>query len=123
MKPTVIANANANATASTGSGPNNGQNGVTIPINHEYQGPTGPQLQQQPQPQYHTQAQHYVGGDPQTTAYGSPGSHARVQPHPQQQQQQIPAHFQVGTTITISYLSLSISPSCKQNWNTERKAT
>ncbi|XP_073842422.1 BAG domain-containing protein starvin isoform X2 [Musca autumnalis] len=81
MKPTVIANASASASAGPGS--NNG--GVTIPINHEYHGP--PPAQSQPQ-QYHTQAQHFVGGDPQTTAYGSPGSRQQVP------QQQIPAHFQ-----------------------------
>lgn len=90
MKPTVISNANASASAGP-QGPG-GNGGVTIPINQEYVG--GP-----PHPQYHTQAQHFVAGDPHPTAYGSPGSHARAahqqqQPHPQQQQQ-IPAHFQV----------------------------
>ncbi|XP_075159767.1 BAG domain-containing protein starvin isoform X2 [Haematobia irritans] len=100
MKPTVIAN--ANASASTGAGPNNAPNGgITIPINHDYHNPQPTQSQH---PQYHqTQGQqHYVGGDPHSTAYGSPGNQARVQqqqhyaqpqqPHPQQQQ--IPAHFQ-----------------------------
>ncbi|XP_059217097.1 BAG domain-containing protein Samui isoform X1 [Stomoxys calcitrans] len=100
MKPTVIANANANASASAGAGPNNAPNGITIPINHEYHNP------QSQHPQYQTHAQHYVGGiDPHSTAYGSPGSQARVQQQQQQQyppqqplhaqqQQQIPAHFQ-----------------------------
>ncbi|XP_005180486.2 BAG domain-containing protein Samui isoform X2 [Musca domestica] len=86
MKPTVIANANASASAGPG-GANGTNGGITIPINHEYHGPPpAAATQSQPQ-QYHTQAQHFVGGDPQATAYGSPSSR-------QQQQQQIPAHFQ-----------------------------
>ncbi|XP_061397551.1 BAG domain-containing protein Samui [Musca vetustissima] len=88
MKPTVIANANASASAGPGgNGATNG--GITIPINHEYHGPPpAAATQSQPQ-QYHTQAQHFVGGDPQATAYGSPSSRQQIP-----QQQQIPAHFQ-----------------------------
>ncbi|XP_065362321.1 BAG domain-containing protein Samui isoform X2 [Calliphora vicina] len=92
MKPTVISNANASASSGAGN-PQTGGNGVTIPINHEYRGQ--PINQHQQQPQYHTQSQHYVAGEPQATCYGSPGSLGRgqqqQQPHPQQQ---IPAQFQ-----------------------------
>lgn len=100
MKPTVISNANASASAGPGT-PQTGGNGVTIPINHEYRGQ--PSTQHNQAPQYHTQAQHYVTGEPQNTSYGSPGSLGRGQP--QHQQQQIPAHFQVGI-ININLLNI-----------------
>lgn len=91
MKPTVI----SNTTAASGAGsPQSSGNGISIPINHEIR--SQPTVHPMQQPQYHTQAQHYVTGEPQVTAYGSPNSTGRPQqqhhPHPQQS---IPAHFQV----------------------------
>ncbi|KAM7357338.1 BAG domain-containing protein starvin isoform 2-T16 [Cochliomyia hominivorax] len=86
MKQSVISNANASAATQQTEG-----NGVTIPINHEFRG----EAPTQQQPQYHTQAQHYMSGEPQDTGYGSPGSLGRGQQQQQPHtQQQIPAHFQ-----------------------------
>ncbi|KAL9909226.1 BAG domain-containing protein starvin isoform 1-T2 [Glossina fuscipes fuscipes] len=90
MKPTVIPNSNSSSSQSSNYD-TAAPIGINIPINHEYSnvGSTATP--------YHTQAQHYVPGDPHT-AYGSPSTHIRVnqqQQHPQQEtQQSIPASYQ-----------------------------
>lgn len=104
MKPTVITNANSAAASGAANSPQTSGNGISIPINHEVRGQ--PATHPMQHPQYHNQSQHYVTGEPQGTAYGSPNSTGRPpqqhHPHPQQQ---IPAHFQVSTYVHM-YIDL-----------------
>uniref|UniRef100_A0A1A9UG78 Uncharacterized protein n=1 Tax=Glossina austeni TaxID=7395 RepID=A0A1A9UG78_GLOAU len=100
MKPTVIPNSNSSSSQNSNYD-TAAPIGINIPINHEYSnvGSTAAP--------YHTQAQHYVPGDPHT-AYGSPSTHIRVnqQQHPQQETQQpTPASYQVSINSNI----------CKEN--------